>query len=94
MSVKVNLRSHDMNDMQNYSRIFANYFIIGFLMECMDFVILQDVTITTLKGMLDSLKGPYWLYSLDSIQSQAHSDRLQFQNVNVKQNISKRARKE
>ncbi|CAL8101289.1 unnamed protein product [Orchesella dallaii] len=54
----------------------------------------QEVTRTTLKGVFDSLKGPYWLYSLDSIQSQAHSDRLQFQNVNTKQNISKRARKE
>lgn len=37
MSVKVNLKSHDMNDMQNYSRFVANYFIIGILMECMDF---------------------------------------------------------
>jgi len=54
----------------------------------------QEVTRTTLKGVIDSLKGPYWLYSLDSIQSQAHSDRLQFQNVNVRQNIGKRARKE
>jgi len=45
---------------------------------------IKQIAYSVAKGIIDSLKGVYWLFNLDSIQRKAHEDRLQFQELKRK----------